>query len=700
LACQSLRQRECRLALAGGVNLMLSPENTITFSRARMLAPDGRCKTFDAAADGYVRGEGCGLVVLKRLADAIADGDSILALIRGSAVNQDGPSGGLTVPNGPSQQAVIRQALANAGVDPAQVNYIEAHGTGTALGDPIEVGALGAVFGPTHREETPLWIGSAKTNIGHLEGAAGIAGLIKVVLALQHGEIPPHLHFQQPSPHIPWSQLPLRVPTQLTPWPTGERRLAGVSSFGFSGTNAHVVLEAAPVLPNLAAEPGPQPSAQLFTLSAKSAAALDQFVGLYRDGLQAEPAVNLADLCFTANTGRTHFPYRLAWAATDLAHLLEQLQDQAETPNPVTPSPVPGHPPKLAFLFTGQGSQYPGMGRSLYETQPVFRDGLDRCAAIVQPYLERSLIDCLYQEDTLADWRRPLVVQPLLFAVEYALATLWQSWGIQPDAVMGHSLGEYVAACVAGCLGLEESLTLLVERARLMEALVETGSMAAVFADPKTVAAAITQFADSLSLAALNGPNHTVIAGRRQALEAILDQFQAQGIESKSLEVSHGFHSPLLEPMLDQFEDQAQGITVQTPKIPLVSNLTGQFVTETQPLDAHYWRRHTREPVQFAQAIASLAQNGYALFLEVGPQPVLSGMGKHCLTKGTATWLPSLRRGQDPWLTLLTSLGQLYGQGFEINWSGLYAGQRPTKLSLPTYPFQRQRFWIDQPSPA
>jgi acyl transferase domain-containing protein/acyl carrier protein len=481
LACQSLRQEECSLALAGGVNLLLSPETSISFSKARMVAPDGRCKTFAAAADGYVRAEGCGMILLKRLRDALADGDSILAVIRGSAVNQDGRTSGLTVPNGPAQQAVIRQALRQAGVEPAQISYVEAHGTGTSLGDPIEVGALADVFGKGRTE--PLYIGSVKTNIGHLEAAAGIAGLIKAVLALQHRQIPPHLHCQEPNPRIDWKACPLVVPTKLTPWPSGERpRLAGISSLGFSGTNVHLILEEAPAAtePHSLEIARPGSSAidnirlerplHLLTLSAKTEEALQELVDRYLNHIRNHPQDTLADLAYSSNTGRAQLNCRLGIVAASSQEAAERLADfQKASPsmNLLTRRTEPGHRPKIAFVFAGEGSSCAGMGKELYETQPIFRQAIDRCDEILRHHREHSLTDRLYfvspagqRLDQASDR------ETALFAVEYGLVELWKSWGIQPDLILGDGIGELVGACVAGVFSLEEGLRLVTDRGR------------------------------------------------------------------------------------------------------------------------------------------------------------------------------------------------------------------------------------------
>ena len=464
LAVRSLRSRECDLAFVGGVNLVLYPDVSVTFSQARMMTPDGRCKTFDAEANGYVRAEGCGVLILKRLSDAIRDHDRLLALVRGTAVNQDGRSNGLTAPNGPSQQAVIRAALADAGVQPSEVSYVEAHGTGTPLGDPIEVEAIAQVFCGGRSKSQPLAIGSVKTNVGHAEGAAGLAGMIKVVLALEHAEIPPHIHLRTLNPHVPWDALPVVVPTTLTPWhPPSGRRLAGVSSFGFGGTNAHVVFESAPVV-----EPPPaavERPLHLLSLSAKSEPALRTLAGRFADHLGSIPGLSLADVSFTANSGRSHFAHRLAVVSATADGAREQLtaahagQQPASARLGKTPAAAR---PRVAFLFTGQGSQYVGMGRSLFETQPTFRQELERCNDLLRPFLERPLLDVLYPPPGIGS---PLdetaYSQPALFALEYALAQLWRSWGVEPTWVLGHSVGEYVAACVAGVFGLEDGLRLI-----------------------------------------------------------------------------------------------------------------------------------------------------------------------------------------------------------------------------------------------
>ena len=554
LACQSLRQRECNLALAGGVNLLLSPESSIIFSQAKMLSPDGRCKTFDASANGYVRGEGCGIIVLKRLSDALANGDPILAVIRGTAVNQDGSSGGLTVPNGPSQVAVIRQALANGAVDPASISYIEAHGTGTSLGDPIEVGALGKVFGKNHSVEQPVIIGSAKTNIGHLEVAAGIAGLMKVVLQLQQQKIAPSLHFNHPNPYINWSQLPLQVSTQLTPWQTnGQTRMAGVSSFGFSGTNAHVILEEAPT-PTVGAL-GQEPlqddlerSAHLLTLSAKTQTALAELVRNYQNYLKTHPELGVADICYSASTGRTHFNHRLAIVASNQQQLVDKLQQQQQGEEVVgiysgellNNTTVP----KIAFLFTGQGSQYVNMGRQLYQQAPTFQEAINQCDEILsslETFQNKSLREIIYpanqdsSDSSLLD--QTAYTQPALFAIEYALFQLWQSWGIKPNVVMGHSVGEYVAATVAGVLSLEDGLKLIAARGSLMHKLPHGGAMVSLMADKSKVLETLKAMSRSekVAIAAINGPESTVISGEAQAVGAIATHIESLGIKNQTI---------------------------------------------------------------------------------------------------------------------------------------------------------------------
>ncbi|HEX2094223.1 MAG TPA: type I polyketide synthase, partial [Longimicrobiaceae bacterium] len=490
LAVQSLRAGECDMALAAGVNLILSPDTTITFSRARMMSADGRCKTFDASADGYVRGEGCGVVVLKRLDEALRDGDRVLAVIRGSAVNHDGRSNGLTAPSGGAQEEVLRAALAHGGVQPEEVDYLEAHGTGTALGDPIEMRALGRVYGPGRSPEHPLLVGSVKTNIGHLEAAAGVAGLIKTVLALQAGHLPAHLHLRQPNPHIPWDELPVRIPTAPTPWPaTGRPRRAAVSSFGFGGTNAHVVLEEAP--PVARAAPPRERPLHLLCLSARTPGALASLATRYAAHLERHPELEAGDVVFTANAGRSHFEHRLAVTGASTGQLGERLREAAG--GGTGPGIVRGQTElrrEVVFLFSGQGSQYVGMGRELYETQPLFRATLEQCDALLRDQLPRPLLSVLYpgggEESPLEETQ---YTQPALFALEYALAQMWRSWGVEPAAVMGHSLGEYTAACVAGVFTLEEGLRLVVERARRMQAMPRTGAMAAMYAGREVVEA-------------------------------------------------------------------------------------------------------------------------------------------------------------------------------------------------------------------
>ncbi|MGK7908958.1 MAG: SDR family NAD(P)-dependent oxidoreductase [Synechococcus sp.] len=697
-ASHSLRSGETDLCLVGGVSLMLSPGPTINYSQARMMSSDGRCKTFDASADGYVRGEGCGVVVLKRLSEAIADGDMIQAVVKGSAVNQDGLSNGLTAPNGPAQKAVIRQALKQAGVKPAQLSYIEAHGTGTSLGDPIEMNSLKSVLMDERPLERPCWVGSVKTNIGHLEAASGMAGIIKVVLSLQHQAISPHLHLNQLNPYISLDNTSIKIPTELQPWPNDmEPRLAGISAFSFGGTNCHAVIEEAPpVVPAPVAGDHPQ---HLLTLSAQSESALKDLVHRYDAWLARHPDAALADICFTANTGRSPFDHRLAITATSTADLKEQLgrADGLMKSSRV----VPRKRLKLAFLFTGQGSQYVGMGRQLYDTQPTFRQAFDRCAAIVEPLLNCSLPSIVFGEasvfgEAVEDERlhQTAYTQPALFALEYSLYQLWRSWGVEPAMVMGHSVGEYVAACIAGVFSLEDGLRLIAARASLMQDLPGNGAMVAAFADPAQVELAIEPYSESVAIAAVNGPQSVVISGERTAVERAIATLTADGIETKPLSVSHAFHSPLMDPMASEFEQVARSIQFSPPNRQLVSNLTGELATD-DIATPDYWCRHIRQPVQFASSMQTLAKVKMMAFVEIGPKPVLLGMGRYCLLDGIErAWLPSLRPGREDWSQLLESVGALFQHGVEIDWAGFDADYPRHRIALPTYPFQRQRYWI------
>ncbi|MBD2203723.1 acyltransferase domain-containing protein [Calothrix sp. FACHB-1219] len=696
LACQSLRHGECNLALAGGVSLMLSPEVSLYLSKTRALSPDGRCKTFDRDANGYVRGEGCGMVVLKRLSSAIADGDNILAVIRGSAVNQDGASSGLTVPNGNAQQAVIRQALANAKVTPEQISYLEAHGTGTALGDPIEVRAIDSVFGKERSSNHPLILGSVKTNIGHLEIAAGMASLLKVILSLQHQEIPPHLHFQELNPDLAAWAKSLKIPTSVIPWqPTAQPRMAGISSFGLSGTNAHIIIEEPPqltVTPNEVDRP-----LHVLMLSAKSEAALHTLAADWENLLGNNPEINFADLAFSANTGRGSFNHRLAIIAqstTQARQNLAAFNHKQPSLNVFSQEVEKGRQPKIAFLFTGQGSQYVGMGRQLYETQPTFRQALEECDRLLQPYLKESLLTVLYPQTPTANsvLNQTAYTQTALFAIEYALCKLWQSWGIEPQGVLGHSVGEYVAACIAGVYSLSEGIELIAQRGQLMQALPQTGTMAAVFASVETVARAIAPDADKVTIATINSPENVVISGDKAAIALVQADLCAQGIDVRPLQVSHAFHSPMMEPMLGEFKQVAAKINYQAPRIDWISSVTAEEIT--QAIDGEYWCQQIRDCVQFAPAIATLAKQGYDLLIEIGPHPVLTRLGKQTLANPEILWLPSLHREQDNWQSLLQSVATLAVHGVGIDWSGFEQDYVRRRLIVPTYPFQRQRYWL------
>ena len=731
LAVQSLRAGEVRQALAGGVNIMCSPLTTVALTKAHMLAPDGRCKTFDAAADGFSRGEGCGVLVLKRLRDAQADGDHVLALIRGCATNQDGRSGGLTVPSGPAQEAVIRAALADARLASGDIDYVEAHGTGTRLGDPIEVRALGAALGEGRTPGKPLLIGSVKTNIGHLESAAGVAGVIKVVLALQHGRIPPHLHFKQASPHIDWQRHPVQVAAEGCAWTAGAApRRAGVSSFGFSGTNAHMVLEEAPQA-RADAAPGTLAPLHVLPLSARSRKALQAMACDYAALLVAPGADagavagagrgsamasgpgagaaadagarTFADIAHSAGTGRSHFAERIAVVAADAqtagAALLAFANGERHEALHEG-SGQAGQASDFAFMYTGQGSQYPGMGTRLTALSPVVREVIERCDALLGADARgRTLTQVLNEADTgagQAALHETAWTQPALFALELALTEQWRRWGVAPAAVIGHSVGEYAAACAAGVFTLEEGLALIAERGRLMQALPAGGAMAAFNAPADVVQAAVAAQGGQLAIAAFNAPDNLVVAGDATALEELLSQLALRDVQGQRLHVALAAHSPRVEPALAGLEAAARRVAMHAPAVPVAWNVTGGALEGAPAPDAAYWCRHLREPVRFADGLHWLRGQGLRHFIEVGPHPVLAALAERNFEGDQVHCIGAMRRGRDEWAELMHALAEAYVQGAAIDWVevGRPHGARRVP-GLPTYPFERQRYWTD-----
>ncbi|WP_169811001.1 type I polyketide synthase [Nocardia amamiensis] len=684
-AWDGLRAGRCDLALVGGVNLQLAPETTIGFCRLASLSPDGRSRAFDADANGYVRADGCGVLVLTRLSEARRTGDRVLAVVRGVAVNHDGRSNGLTAPNGPAQQRVITDALARAGVQPDAVDYVETHGTGTPLGDPIEATALAEVYG-TGRTQ-PLLIGSVKTNIGHTEGAAGVAGVIKAVLMLQHGQIPPSLHFHTPNPLIDWADVPLEVVREAREWPrSGNEPTIGVSSFGMSGTNAHVILgQGDPAPPR---QPG-MPNAQVLVLSARNEAALTAAARQWADETLLAQAA-FGDLAYTAATARTHFEERLAVVAGTGADAAQSLRDGKAIRGRVERAATV----KVALLFTGQGAQYPGMARELFDSEPVFRDALRQCDAVLGPIEDGiGLLDALYGEHDAGLLRRTVFTQPALFAVEWALWELWRAWGIAPAAVLGHSVGEYVAACAAGAMTMEDALRLIAVRGRLMQRLPDGGGMLAVDASADQIASLVARYAPAVSVAGYNGPAQVVVAGPRSALDLLRDDLSTNGIHATPLSVSHAFHSPAMDPILDDLAAAAARAAFTDPAIPLISNLTGAPL-QAGELTPDYWARHARQPVRFAQGMQAIAGLGIGTFLEIGPQPTLSTLGGRVLGD-SARFVASLRRGRGDRETMMTALAHLYVGGVPVNWEQVHRSHSRRRVLAPTYPFQRQRYWVE-----
>ena len=701
LACCSLRNGESTLALAGGVNLILSPAIAINFTKAGAMAPDGRCKAFDARANGYVRSEGAGVVVLKPLSKARADGDPIYAVIRGSAVNQDGRSNGLMAPNPLAQEAVLREAYRQAAVSPGKVQYVEAHGTGTLLGDPIEAKALGTVLGVERPPGRPCSLGSVKTNLGHLEAAAGIAGLIKVALALRHREIPPSLHFEKPNPHIPFDELPLRVQTTLSPWPAESGpALAGVSSLGFGGTNAHVVLEEAP--PGIIGIPDAErkTGTHLLPLSARSPEALQSLARAYQDFLATpESAASLPDICYTASVRLSHHDLRLAVTGNSPEQLMESLEAYCRgeaRPGLSSGRKLSARRRNLVFVFPGQGCQWFGMGRRLLEQEAVFREVVERCDRAMRPYGDWSLLAELTATDAAQSRLNEIdIIQPALFAIQVALAALWRSWGIEPQAVVGHSLGEVAAAYVAGALSFEDAVRVICHRSRLFKRTVGQGAMAAVELSIEEARRVLVGFEDRVSIAVSNGPTSTVLSGDPAALAAILDQLQRRDIFCRMVKVDFASHSPQMEPLRADLLQALEGLQPRAESVPIYSTVTGQ-VSHGLEFDPLYWARNMREPVLFSTAFQRLVEDGHDIFLEISPHPImLSAMqqGFHHFGQEGAV-LPSLRREEDERTVLLGSLGALYTLGYPVDWNLIYpiAGRC---VRLPFYPWQRERCWLE-----
>ncbi|MEV0186456.1 beta-ketoacyl synthase N-terminal-like domain-containing protein, partial [Streptomyces sp. NPDC050625] len=715
LACESLRKGESTIALAGGVNLNIVPESTLGAAKFGGLSRDGRCFTFDARANGYVRGEGGGIVVLKPLARAVADGDPVYCVIRGSAVNNDGGGDGLTVPLQSGQEQVLRLAYERAGIDPAHVGYVELHGTGTKVGDPIEAAALGAVLGTGREPGHPLRVGSAKTNVGHLEGAAGITGLLKAVLSLNHRQLPPSLNFETPNPAIPLDRLNLRVQTEHGEWTAedGSPLLAGVSSFGMGGTNCHIVLAEHQARAEAGADAGTGadadsgtgavPAPAFWPLSAKTASGLRAQAAALLAHAEAHPGLALPDAGWSLATSRTAFEHRAVVVGEDRDDILRALRELSTGGiDAGLTTGRTGPRGELAFLFSGQGSQRAGMGRELAEAFPAFATALDEVCAHLDPLLPRPLREVMFAPEgteEAAELDRTLYTQTSLFAVEVALFRLLESWGITPGVLMGHSIGELAAAHVAGVLSLADACALVAARGRLMQALPGGGAMIAVQAAEDEVRARIGDRTDRVSIAALNGPDSVVVSGDEDLATELADAFAALGRKTSRLRVSHAFHSPHMEPMLAEFRDVAEGLTFHAPRIPIVSNVTGRLSAEPSGYEgcaAAYWVRHVRAAVRFADGVARLDERGVRTYLELGPGGVLTSMAR-AGADSESLFVPALRARRLEAQALLAAVASLHVHGVEPDWDALFGGGRGArrKVALPTYAFERQRYWLD-----
>ena len=700
LACQGLLNGECDMALAGGVSVKIPQKAGYFYQEGAINSPDGHCRAFDRHAQGTIGGSGVGIVVLKRLADALADGDHIRAIIKGTAINNDGAlKVGYTAPSVDAQAQVIAEAISIAGVSPETIQYIEAHGTGTALGDPIEIAALNKAFRhgnsrPVTEQQKTCAIGSVKTNIGHLDAAAGIAGLIKTVLALEHRMIPPSLHYEQPNPEIDFDRGPFYVNTQLSEWKNGPApRRCGVSSFGIGGTNAHVVVEEAPQ-PQTSL---PSKAWQLLTISAKTESALETATANLATHLEHHPDACLADVACTLQVGRRAFEHRRTLVVDTLTDAISVLKKQSK--GLFTDRQKPRRRP-VVFMFPGQGSQYVNMGRGLYSSESVFRSEVDRCAKLFEAHLKFDLREILFPEEGEIETAKlrlnqTVNTQPALFIVEYALAKLWMSFGVIPEGMIGHSIGEYVAAALAGALSLEDAVSLVSVRARLMQQ-APAGAMLAVDLDEHE---AVTLIDENLSLAAVNGPDRCVLSGPQREIEELEKALAAKGVSTHRLLTSHAFHSQMMEPILPEFTAQVRQVALHSPRIPFISNLSGAWITPSEAVEADYWTKQLRHTVRFAAGIAELRSDPERVLLEVGPGHSLTSLARRSsprpLANDVVNSLQHAQGSQPDEAQLLKSVGQLWLAGVEVDWQRLHSGDKRRRLPLPTYPFERQRYWIE-----
>ena len=693
LACQSLWMGESSLALAGGANIILQPHITIAYSQSKMMAPDGRCKFGDAQADGYVRSEGAALVVLKRLSQAIEDHDSIYAVIRGGAVNNDGQSSGfLATPGQAGQEEMLRVAYTSAGVDPRQVQYVEAHGTGTRAGDPIELGALGTVLGKDRPVQSPLVVGSVKTNLGHTEGAAGVAGLIKVALSLKNGVIPPSLHLKELNPNILWQDWKLTIPTSLTPWAGDCERIAGVSAFGIAGTNAHLILSEAPQAPTSTTQE--LPAVYLLPLSAQTAEGVHALADSYLDYLNRKPSIGLRDICYTAGARRTHHTERAAITGRSHQEFVDQLSAYLAGGSSAGQK-VSGRA-KVVFVFPGQGAQWLGMGRELLEQNSVFCEALTQCNDAIKRWVDWSLLEQLSLAADSPAYRlnEISVIQPVLFAMEVALATVWQSWGIEPSAVLGHSMGEVAAAYISGALNLDDAARIICKRSQLMQRTSGQGAMAVVGLPFKEVETSLQGHEGKLSVAVQNSPKSTVVAGDPAALNLFMETLRSENVFCRLIKVDVASHSPQMDAIRPELVESLYAIQPHAAATPFYSTVT-QDVCDGESLGAEYWGQNLRQPVRFGDTVRRLLEDEHVIFIEMSPHPILlSSIEETCTAvERPAYGFVSLRREQPELAVMLGELGSLYTLGYDVDWSRLYPSGRI--VSLPTYPWQRERYWFE-----